>query len=425
MNLNFPLDIIMIPVQLIVVFFTLYYFILAFFGLYSPNRREDEKPQKSFAILVAAHNEENVIGQLVDNFHILDYPDHLYDIFVIADNCSDQTAKIARKAGATVFERFDSANRGKGFAMEWGFAKLFSRQRQYDAVAVFDADNLVDTRFLKVMNNHLLKGETVIQGYLDAKNPTDTWVAGTFAICFWVVDHIWHLAKYNIGLSSCLGGTGMVISTDLLKRHGWGATCLTEDLEFTMKCLADGIPTAWAHEAIVYDEKPLTFMQSWNQRKRWAQGHFDVASRYIPRLFREGIRRKDIRPLDGILHLLQPHFLILSTTFVVLSMIHQHVPFYTNILFNVLPGEVWAVVAVGQYIFPLLVLTRIHAPLKSWYYMLLYPLFIYSWVPITFLGYLHRHDKSWSHTPHSRSLSYHEVIGAFPKDSLLGKQVAK
>ena len=366
-----------------------------------------------------------MIGQLVENFHILDYPDHLYDIFVIADNCSDQTATIARKAGAKVFERFDPSNRGKGFAMEWGFAKLFELPRQYDAVAVFDADNLVDTQFLKVMNRHLLKGETVIQGYLDAKNPTDTWVAGTFAICFWVVDHIWHLAKYNIGLSSCLGGTGMVISTELLKRHGWGATCLTEDLEFTMKCLADGISTSWAHDAIVYDEKPLTFMQSWNQRKRWAQGHFDVASRYIPRLLAEGWRRRDVRPLDGILHLLQPHFLILSTLFVLLSMIHQQVPFYTNILFYVLPGEVWAVVAVGQYIFPLVVLTRIHAPLKSWFYMLLYPLFIYSWVPITFIGYLHRHDKSWSHTPHSRSLSYHDVIGAFPKSGLLGKQAAK
>ena len=423
--LQFPLDLIMIPVQLIVVFFTLYYFFLSFFGLFKSAPKADSKPEKSFAILVAAHNEENVIGQLVENFHILDYPDRLYDIFVVADNCTDRTAEVARRAGATVFERVDPVQRGKGFAMEWGFAHLFKLPKQYDAVAVFDADNLVDPQFLRVMNHHLMKGESVIQGYLDAKNPTDTWVAGTFAICFWVVDHIWHLAKYNIGLSSCLGGTGMVISTEHLKRHGWGATCLTEDLEFTMKCLMEGVPTSWAHDAIVYDEKPLTFMQSWNQRKRWAQGHFDVASRYIPRLFAEGIKRRDVRMMDGILHLLQPHFLILSTLFVLLSMVHQTTPFYTNILYTVLPGEVWAVVAVGQYIFPLVVLTKINAPLKSWFYMLLYPVFIYSWVPITFIGYLHRHDKNWSHTPHSRSMSYHEVIGSFPKDNMLSKQIVK
>ena len=423
--MNFPLDLIMIPVQLIVVFFTLYYFILAFFGLVHVEKDTNVKPQKSFAILVAAHNEENVIGQLVENFHIMDYPQALFDVFVIADNCHDQTAEVARRAGATVFERFNLENRGKGFAMEWGFEKLFALPKQYDAVAVFDADNLVDLKFLKVMNRHLLRGETVIQGYLDAKNPTDTWIAGTFSSCFWVVDHIWHLAKYNIGLSSCLGGTGMVISTDLLKRHGWGATCLTEDLEFTMKCLLDGIPTSWAHDAIVYDEKPLTFMQSWYQRKRWAQGHFDVASRYMSKLFVQGIRRRDVRQLDGILHLLQPHFLILSTGFVLLSLVHQTVPFYTNILYTVLPGEVWAVVAVGQYIFPLVILTKIGAPLKSWFYMLLYPLFIYSWVPITFIGFLHRHDRKWSHTPHSRSLSYHDVMGNFPKDNMLSKQGAK
>ncbi len=423
--MNFPLDLIMIPVQLIVVFFTLYYFVLAFFGLFRAPKKITADPQKRFAVLVAAHNEENVIGQLIDNFKIMDYPRQLFDVYVIADNCTDKTATVARNAGAIVMERFDPENRGKGFAMEWGFARLFALDRQYDAIAVFDADNLVDPQFLRVMNHHLLNGELVIQGYLDAKNPTDTWVAGTFAICFWVVDHIWHLAKYNIGLSSCLGGTGMVISTDLLKKHGWGATCLTEDLEFTMKCLLEGIPTSWAHDAIVYDEKPLTFMQSWNQRKRWAQGHFDVASRFISLLFVEGFRRKDVRLLDGILHLLQPHFLILSTTFVLLSMIHQHVPFYTNILYTILPGEVWAVVAIGQYIFPFIVLTKIRAPLKSWFYMLLYPVFIYSWVPVTFIGYRHRHDKNWSHTPHSRSLSYHEVMDTFQKDTLLSKQAAK
>jgi cellulose synthase/poly-beta-1,6-N-acetylglucosamine synthase-like glycosyltransferase len=110
-------------------------------------------------------------------------------------------------------------------------------ERQYDAVCVFDADNLVHPDFLREMNSRLCKGERLIQGYLDSKNPNDTWISGVFSISFWVVNHVWHLAKYNIGLSSCLGGTGMCISTDILRRHGWGATCLTEDMEFTMKAL--------------------------------------------------------------------------------------------------------------------------------------------------------------------------------------------
>lgn len=423
--MNFPFDAIMIPVQVIVVLFTVYYFFLAFFGLSKTSEKIDVKPEKRFAIVVAAHNEATVIGQLVENLHILKYPTHLYDIFVIADNCSDTTAEVARRAGAQVFERFNLEDRGKGFAIEWGFAKLFGLKKSYDAVAIFDADNLVHPEFLAVMNQRLVRGEKVIQGYLDAKNPTDTWIAGTFAICFWVVNHVWHLAKYNLGLSSCLAGTGMVISYDVLKRHGWGATCLTEDLEFTMKCLMEGIPTSWAHTAIVYDEKPLTFMQSWRQRKRWAQGHFDVAARYIPRLFAEGFERKDIRLLDAILHLLQPHFLILSSIFVMLSYVHQSEPFYTDILYAFVPWEIWSVVAVCQYIFPLVVLVKIKAPLKSWLYMLLYPVFIYSWIPITYIGYLHRNDRQWSHTAHTRSMSYEEVMGSFPKESMLSKQAAK
>lgn len=427
--MNYIFDYIMIPMQLVIVFFTLYYFIIAFWGICQKQEYKILTPKNTFAVIVAAHNEEQVIGQLVENLHVLNYPRELYDVYVVADNCKDKTANIAKNAGAIVFERFNLEQRGKGYAMEWMFEKLFAQKKQYDAVVVFDADNLVHPNFLLEMNNRLCKGEKVIQGYLDAKNPNDTWIAATFAISFWVVNHIWHLAKYNLGLSSVLGGTGMCISTDILKRFGWGATCLTEDMEFTMKVLLIGIRTTWAHDAIVYDEKPLTFKQSWNQRKRWAQGHFDVAGRYIPKLLIEGIKRRDIRLLDGVLHLVQPHFLILSTTFVLLSYLYHITPFYTNILYMVLPIEVWTIIAIGQYVFPIIILAKIRANWKTWFYSIFYPFFVYSWIPITFLGFLHRNDRNWNHTQHTRSLSYREILlnnsDEFSKENLLNKQAIK
>lgn len=98
-------------------------------------------------MIVCAHNEEQVIGQLVENLHLLNYSDHLYDIFVVADNCKDNTAQIARQAGAIVYERFNDNEKGKGFAMDWMFQRLFEMERQYDAVCVFDADNLVHPNF--------------------------------------------------------------------------------------------------------------------------------------------------------------------------------------------------------------------------------------------------------------------------------------
>ena len=427
--MNYIMDIIMIPIQAMIAFFSVYYFVLACFGFWKKKEKKNFQPKHTFAIVVSAHNEESVIGQLVENLHVLRYPKELYDIFIIADNCTDATAKVAREYGAIVHERFDKEIRGKGFAMEWMFARLFKMKRQYDAVVVFDADNLVHPNFLLEMNNRLQKGETVIQGYMDAKNPTDTWISGTFAIAFWLIDHIWHLAKYNIGLSSVLGGTGMCISTSVLRRFGWGATCLTEDMEFTMKVLLKGIRTTWAQDAIVYDEKPLTFKQAWNQRKRWAQGHFDIAGRYIPTMIKEGIRRRDIRLLDGVLHLVQPHFLLMSTFFVIASYAGAVYPFYTNILERVLPLEVWTILAFGQYIFPVIILAKIRANWKCWLYLLMYPVFVYSWIPITFLGFLHRHERVWSHTQHTRALSYQDMLmkanDEFANEPVFSKQAAK
>ena len=293
--------------------------------------------------------------------------------------------------------------------MGWMFDKVFAMERKYDAFVIFDADNLVHPHFLYEMNRHLEKGEPVIQGYLNAKNPTDTWVAGTFAIAFWMVNHMWHLAKYNLGLSTALGGTGMCIRTDIIRDYGWSCNSLTEDMEFSLKLLIHGVKTTWAHNAIVYDEKPLTFMQSWNQRKRWAQGHFDTGERYIPKLFVQGIKKGKWTILDGIVQITQPYFLLLSAFYIIMTYINGIVPLYTNIIYQILPVQVWQIIGIGQYLFPLIVLAQIKVPPKVWIYYLLYPLFIYSWVPVTFLGYLNRHDKVWSHTQHTRGVELGEV----------------
>ena len=411
--INYPLDVLMVPIQGVLFVFTFYLCVIGFFGMW---RRPEEKiitPAKKFAVIVAAHNESAVIEPLIANLKELEYPAELYDIYVIADNCTDDTADIAARAGAKVCIRIDAAKKSKGFALEWMFEKLFEMERRgiiYDAVAIFDADNLVHPKFLLEMNNRLLKGDKIIQGFLDAKNPYDTWVSGTFAIAFWVIDYVSHLAKTNLGLSAVLGGTGMCITLDVLKKYGWRATCLTEDMEFTMKSLAEGIKTTWAHDAIVYDEKPLTFRQSWVQRKRWAQGQFDVAHRFIPKMLREGFRRRDIRMLDGCLYLLQPHFLMLSSFFFLMSYIQLFTgTLYTNI-YAVLPSQILLVIMVAQYVLPMIILLKVRAKLKSWFYLLLYPLFIYSWIPIIFLGFLHRNEHSWAHTVHTRSMSYDDLV---------------
>ncbi|MEI6285177.1 MAG: glycosyltransferase family 2 protein [Bacillota bacterium] len=411
------LDIVMIPLQIFIIFFTWYYFLVGFFGLWHKKERIFEAPVSRFALVVAAHNEEAVVGQLVENFYALNYPRELVDIYVVADNCNDKTAEIASNAGAKVFERFNKSKRGKGYALEWLLGKLFAINKKYDGVCVFDADNLVHPDFLKIMNNRLLRGEKIIQGFIDAKNPNDSWTAATFAMMFWVVNHVWHLAKYNMGLSCVLGGTGMCISYELLKKFGWGATCLVEDMEFTMKALAIGIPTTWAHEAIVYDEKPLTFKQSWIQRKRWVQGQFDVASRYVPILIKNGIKRRDIRIFEGITPLLQPLFLIFSTLFLIAQKITEYLYTdygiaykFTFILHQFLPVSIVNMFTTVQYVIMAYILIRMSIGWRTWVYLPLYPVFMLTWVPLAFVGFWHRNKREWAHTTHSRAVNYKEIL---------------
>lgn len=401
---------IMIPVQVIIIFFTFYYFALAMFGLYRKKEKKILTPEKSFALVVAAHNEEKVIGPLVENLLQLEYPKELYDVFVVADNCVDKTALIARNAGAMVHQRFNDTKKGKGYALEWMFHRLFRLERQYDAVIIFDADNLVKENFLVEMNSKLCQGDKIIQCYLDSKNPFDTWVTNTFSISFWLTNRLLQLARFNIGLSNVLGGTGMCISTDVLRKFGWGATSLTEDLEFSMKALVHGVKTTWAHDAIVYDEKPLTFAQSWRQRKRWAQGQVDVAGRYFFTLLFKGFRERKLTYIDASVHLFQPALVMIATFFMLINLVSAFQTHYTHIFSLVMPWSGWQILSAFQYLYPVVALTLDRLPWRSYLGLILYPVFIYSWIPIVFLGFLKRNDKQWSHTQHTRSISYDEVV---------------
>jgi cellulose synthase/poly-beta-1,6-N-acetylglucosamine synthase-like glycosyltransferase len=225
---------------------TLYYLIISFFGLYRVKEVKNySKPKNKFALIIAAHNEELVIGNIVESLKSVDYPDELYDVFVIADNCSDGTIEAASARGAIVFERLDNRNKGKGYALDWMFHKLSSIDKQYNAVVIFDADNLASKNFLREMDQKLKEGYKVIQGYLDSKNPHDSWITECYSVAFWTSNRLFQLGRSNLGLSNQIGGTGFCVEINLLDKIGWGATCLTEDLEFTCKLVLNGYKVGW------------------------------------------------------------------------------------------------------------------------------------------------------------------------------------
>ncbi|NFS09672.1 glycosyltransferase [Clostridium botulinum] len=454
--------------QIFVFVITLYYLILSLFGIYKKrdNGAENCTPRKKFALVVAAHNEEMVIGKIIESLEALDYPKNLYDIFIIADNCTDNTAKIAKTYdGVYVCERNVPDKRGKGYALEWMFSKLFNMDKDYDAIAIFDADNLVSKNFLKEMNYKMLKGYKVVQGYIDSKNPNDSWITGSYSIAFWTANRLFQLARANLGLSNQIGGTGFCMDSKTLKELGWGATCLTEDLEFTCKLVLNGHKVGWAHNARVYDEKPLTLKQSWNQRKRWMQGFADVSSRFFTKLIKKAFKERSFVALDCALYTVQPFVTLLLALSAILTLIQNNSSRGANIfvisylfspwvwktfsiiqflftplimllekklskgmfltfsayslnvfLFALILGNkpklyevaVLSIIYLGAFISLLYVVDR-KKSLKMFIWYLLYGIYTLTWIPITIQGILNKNNKEWSHTKHIREMSIQEM----------------
>lgn len=367
-----------------------------------------------FALVVAAHNEEIVIGNLIDSMKNINYPDDSYDIFVIADNCDDMTAEVSRQHGAAAYERFDNELKGKGYALDWMFDKIFAMDKKYDAVCVFDADNIVHPEFLNQMNRQFNKGYKAVQGYIDTKNPYDSWITLSYAISFWTINRMFQYARYTLGMCCQLCGTGFAISTDILKEIGWGATCLAEDMEFTMKLALNNYKVGWAHDAIVYDEKPLTFSQSYKQRVRWMQGHADILSRFFWKLIKKGFKDHDIKAIDCALYVFQPVRLIALFYITFMGYAQTFYPngdlgfFQMSYLFST--PIIWDAIVIMQLLFVPTVLWfegKLNWKVIKGY--IPYYFYSFTWFPIAVVGIFKKNNKEWFHTQHTRTISLSDI----------------
>ncbi|CDA30661.1 n-acetylglucosaminyltransferase [Clostridium sp. CAG:492] len=386
----------------IVTIYWLYQFIISlcsFVKIKEKPLKEDK--QHRFMTIIPAHNEEKVVVNLIESLKKLDYPKDLYDIYVIADNCTDKTAEVAKKAGAIVYERFDEAHKTKGHALQWFLAQKIEEDAPYDAFCIFDADNIVDENFLKVMNKKLCQGEEVVQGYKDIKNPSDSWVSAGYAIFYWTMHRFYHLARYNIGLSPLMNGTGFMVKFDVIKPQGWNTKTLTEDIEFSLKRIIEGKKLGWARDAIVYDEQPVGFKQSWTQRSRWTVGHMQCLKEYTKPLAEAVVKNKTVMNFDGLLYMLgTTPMLILTLVLVIVNIVLFATGAMTGLDFTI---------QMLKYIIPtllvlpfmgLVVLYLEKKPIKPMIKGLLtYPIFMGSWLLIN-IKCLFKRDTEWKKIDH-------------------------
>jgi 1,2-diacylglycerol 3-beta-glucosyltransferase len=268
-----------------------------------------------FAVVVPAHNEAAIIGETLKSLFAMRYPRELFDVIVVADNCTDDTAAIAGAAGARCLVRTDDEHRGKGQALDWAFRRILA-SGSHEAFVVIDADTLVEAGFLEAMNRRLCEGEQAIQGYYDVQHPWASPVESLSYLGFVATRLLRYRGRSNLGWSSNLLGNGMCFARGILERFGWSATSILEDVEFGMQLQLAGIRVAFAEEAVVYAEIPGTFKAAANQRGRWDLGKMQVTRRYLPRLLAAALAKGDLRCLDAALELAVPPFPILIAVMV-------------------------------------------------------------------------------------------------------------
>lgn len=285
-------------------------------GLFSVRRlRKTEEKMYRFAVVSCARNEEAVIGQLLDSLQNQRYPRDCFDLFVIADNCTDDTAAVARAHGATVLERQDKARIGKGYALRWALERIIGRGGdRYDAVVLFDADNLADPDFLLHTNEALCSGADVTQGYRAGKNPDASWVSGCYTLYWLGLMRFFYCARRNWGLSAQVGGTGFAFKISAIHGEGWNTSTITEDGEFSVQQILAGHRIVPVREAVFYDEQPVTFTMSLRQRHRWVIGGMQITRQYLGAALRS-FRRGNWSALDAAMYMLLLPALAVGTLF--------------------------------------------------------------------------------------------------------------
>lgn len=262
----------------------------------------------NFAILIPAHNEVAVLGKLLESLAALDYPKDHFDVYIVADNCTDTTAELARATGwLHVYERFNEEERGKGFALNWLLQKLDEDRLVYDAYVVLDADSVIAPSFLQVMSKGLAQGAQALQAYNTVLNATDSPGTALRWLALTLMNYVRPLGRNGLGCSSTLTGNGMCLSRSLLIRYPWQAFSLAEDYQYYLSLVQHGEKVIYMPEAIVRSEMPSTFAQMRTQDIRWeasdlGQGHLHIALK----LLRDGLKARDIVRIEAIAELLTP-----------------------------------------------------------------------------------------------------------------------
>lgn len=262
--------------------------IIYLFLFFLPARKYPAAEKKhKFALIMSAHDEADIIAVSLRNLKKLHYPKDMYRVFVIADNCTDDTAAIARKLGATVLERFeeDKKKRNVGYALQWALPRILELDPSVEAFIRLDADNILHPDYVAKMNDAYDSGVRLARGYNHATNLTQNPIAG--------VSGLWYIrdcrfngqARSALGIGQMMVGGGMMFAAEIIRRYGWTETGISEDAEFTMDMLLKKHKAAYVKDAIVYEDQPSTLSDLFKRNYRMGHGLFKLFFTHGTRCF--------------------------------------------------------------------------------------------------------------------------------------------
>jgi len=340
-----------------------------------PGKRE---ASTHFLILIPAHNEELLLGDVLDHLRTISYPASRVSIVVIADNCEDHTADVARTHGATVLERTDPVHRGKGQALNWAMReKLSAWPTSYDAVVILDADSIVNPDFLWFMNEQITQGYEALQGYYGVQNPLENWRTSMLTVSLAAFHFLRPLGRDRLGLPCGLKGNGMCFSRRLIEQFGYPAFSVVEDVELALLYLQQGIRVKFVPGAHVLGQMAVSASAASTQRVRWEGGRLALIRTQAWPLLKEGLRMRDAARVDGAIDLFVPPFVLLVAGTVTPALLITALGLLTRgWVWGVTPW-VWAGAAACQIIYIITALILIRAPWAIYRRLLAAPLFVF------------------------------------------------
>lgn len=390
----------------------LYFAVTGLFGFKNINKSnyKKHKPKTKFAILIASRNEEAVIGNLVKSLKQQKYPEDLYDIYVIPNNCTDNTEKAAKKAGAKII-KCTVPTKSKGEVLKFTFEKL-SNKKDIDSYVIFDADNIVHEDFLARMNDACCEGVKVAQCFRDSKNPSDNWISGSYSIFYWIQNFFFNKSRMQIDGSAAINGTGFMVKKDIIEQYGFNTVTLTEDVEFTAQCAINGVKVAFVESAITYDEQPVEFKASWKQRKRWSMGNIQCFRNYSIRLFKSFTTTGHIACFDMFLSFMAPFIQILSCVLTLLLVIFRIIDLKLYDIFSYMYayGLLFFVIGyIGNVLLNIFVVLYNKKSVKEIMSgILLFTIFMFTWLPINIIC-LFKKDLVWEPIKHNRNMDIDDM----------------